>query len=81
MKKESRKIDHPGFSEHSKAACGYSAEMGAFLGIFNSLSCIYLQKDSFTMCPSSNLTNKSAVIFSYREGLKVVMNDDWLSIF
>ena len=64
MKKESRKIDHPGFSEHSKAACGYSAEMGAFLGIFNSLSCIYLQKDSFTMCPSSNVTIKSAVIFA-----------------
>ena len=41
MKKESRKRDHPGFSEHSKAACGYSAEMGAFLGMFDSLSCAY----------------------------------------
>ena len=64
MKKESRKIDHPGFSEHSKAACGYSAEMGAFLGIFNSLSCIYYTERFFTTCPSSNLTNKSTVIFA-----------------
>ena len=50
MKKESCKRDHPGFSEHSKAACGYSAEMGAFLGIFNSLSCdYYIERFSYNV--------------------------------